>query len=103
LLEQSSRFYTDLQDGFDDDDHTFGTTIANGIRNCLHPTFVPEPVDKVIDVDDVNTRNVHTRTTAPAPANTANDALLQRVLQLEENLKEQTRKTNQAQATHQRR
>jgi hypothetical protein len=29
-VEQSSTFYTDLQIGFDDDDHTFGTTVANG-------------------------------------------------------------------------
>jgi hypothetical protein len=102
-VEQSSTFYTDLQIGFDDDDHTFGTTIANGIRNCLHPSFIPEPLEEVIDVDNVTARNVRPQTTTAAPANTANDALLQRVLQLEENLKEQLRRTKRARETQQQR
>jgi hypothetical protein len=102
-VEQSSTFYTDLQIGFDDDDHTFGTTVANGIRNCLHPSFIPEPVEEVIDIDNVTARNVRPRTTTAAPANTANNALLQRVLQLEENLKEQLRRTKQAQEAQQQR
>jgi hypothetical protein len=77
-LEQSSTFYTDLQIGFDNSDHTFGTTVANGIRNCLHPAFIPEPIEEVIDVDNVTARNVRPRTTTAAPANTTNNALLQR-------------------------
>jgi hypothetical protein len=102
-VEQSSTFYTDLQIGFDDDNHTFGTTVANGIRNCLHPSFIPEPVEEVIGVDNVTALNVRPRTTTAAPANTANEALLQRVLQLEENLKEQIRRTKRAQAAQQQR
>jgi hypothetical protein len=96
-------FYTDLQIGFDNDDHTFGTTVAEGIRSCLHPSFIPEPVDEVIDVDNATARNVRPRTTTAAPTNTANDALLQRVLQLEENLKEQLRRTKRAQEAQQQR
>ena len=90
-VEQSSTFYTDLQIGFDDDDHTFGTTVANGIRNCLHPSFAPEPTveREVIDVDSTTERNMRQRTSAPPQPNTANDALLQRVLQLEESLRDQ--------------
>jgi hypothetical protein len=57
-VEQSSTFYTDLQIGFDNDDHTFGTTVAEGIRNCLHPSFIPELVEVVIDVDNATARNV---------------------------------------------
>jgi hypothetical protein len=95
-VEQSSMFYTDLQIGF-------GTTVANGIGNCLHPSFIPEPVEEVIDVDNVTARNVRPRTTTAAPANTANDALLQRVLQLKENLKEQIRRTKRAQKAQQQR
>ena len=100
-LEQSSTFYTDLKIGFDEDDHTFGTVIANGIRNCLHPDFVPDAPapqedQEVIDVDN---RNVRPRTTTPAPANTANDRLLQRILQLEERLAASNR--HQAQAHQQ--
>jgi hypothetical protein len=100
-LEQSSTFNTDLQIGFDDDDHTFGTAVANGIRNCLHPSFAPEPVEEVINVNNVTARNVRPRTTTPAPANTANDALLQRILQLRENLKEQLRRTKRAEEAQQ--
>ena len=84
--EQSSTFYTDLSIGFDEEDHTFGTTVANGITNTFHPSFVPPPEPEVIDVD--NDRNVRPR---PAPPDTSNDALLQRILQLEENLQEQQR------------
>jgi hypothetical protein len=102
-VEQSSTFYTDLQIGFDDDNHTFGTTVANGIRNCLHPSSIPEPVEEVIGVDNVTARNVRPRTTTAAPANTANNALLQRVLQLEENLKEQICRTKRAQEAQQQR
>jgi hypothetical protein len=102
-VEQSSTFYTDLQIGFDDDDHTFGTTVAKGIRNCLYPSFIREPVEEVIDAANVTVRNVRPRTTTAAPANTANDALLQRVLQLEENLKEQIRRTKRAQEAQQQR
>jgi hypothetical protein len=50
-------------------------------------------VEEVIDVTNVTVRNVRPQTTTAAPANTANDALLQRVLQLEENLKEQFHRT----------
>jgi hypothetical protein len=104
-LEQSATVYTDLQIGFDEDDHTFGTTIANSIRNCLHPSFTPEPAEdrEVIDVDNAPNRNVRQRTATPAQANTANDALLQRILQLEETLKEQLRKAERAQVTQQQR
>jgi hypothetical protein len=76
--EQLATFYTDLAIGFDEENHTFGTTIANGILNVLHPTFVPPPEPEVIDVD--NDRNVRQR----AAPDTTNDALLQRILQLEE-------------------
>jgi hypothetical protein len=84
--EQSAMFYTDLTIGFDEENHTFGTTIANGILNVLHPTFTPPPEPEVIDVD--NDRNVRQR----AAPDTTNDALLQRVLQLEENLADQRRR-----------
>jgi hypothetical protein len=102
-LEQSSTFYTDLQIGFDDDDHTFGTAVANGIQKCLHPSFIPEPVEEVIGVDNVTARNVRPRTTTTAPAHTANSALLQRVLQLKENFKEQICRKKQAQEAQQQR
>jgi hypothetical protein len=49
--EQSATFYTDLAIGFDEENHTFGTTIANGILNVLYPTFVPPPELEVIDAD----------------------------------------------------
>jgi hypothetical protein len=60
-------------------------------------------VDEVIDVDNATARNVRPRTTPAAPANTANNALLQRVLQLEENFKEQLRRTKRAQEAQQQR
>jgi hypothetical protein len=41
--EQSATFYTDLAIGFDKENHTFGTAIAGGILNVLHPSFVPPP------------------------------------------------------------
>jgi hypothetical protein len=47
--EQSATFYTDLAICFDEENHTVGTTIANGILNVLHPTFVPRPAPEVID------------------------------------------------------
>lgn len=97
-LEQSSTFYTDLKIGFDEDDHSFGTTIANGVRNCLHEAFVPAPTEEreVIDVDSAADRNVRPRTTVPPPEDTANDGLLQRILQLEESLAQQRRLADQA-------
>jgi hypothetical protein len=81
--EQLATFYTDLAIGFDEENHTFGTTIANEILNVLHPTFVPPPELEVIDVD--NDRNVRQR----AAPDTTNDALLQLILQLKENLADQ--------------
>ena len=107
--EQSATFYTDLKIGFDKDDHTFGTNVANGLRNCLHPEFIPE-VER-IDVDLTEDRNVRQRTnapptadtTVPTVANTANDGLLQRILQLEESLVEQRRVAEQTRVTQQRR
>jgi hypothetical protein len=50
--EQSAKFYTDLAIGFDEENHTFGTAIADGILNVLHPSFVPPPEPEVIDVDN---------------------------------------------------
>ena len=50
--EQSSTFYTDLKIGFDYDNHAFGTKVANGILNSLHSSFVPEPPQEVVDVDN---------------------------------------------------
>jgi hypothetical protein len=88
--EQSATFYTDLAIGFDEEKHTFGTAIADGILNVLHPSFVPPPEPEVIDVD--NDRNVRQR----AAPDTTNNALLQRILQLEENLADQRHR-----ATHQ--
>jgi hypothetical protein len=72
--EQSATFYTDLAIDFDEENHTFGTTIANGILNVLHPAFVPPPELEVIDVN--NDRNVRQR----AAPDTTNDALLQGIL-----------------------
>jgi hypothetical protein len=92
--EQSAAFYTDLAIGFDEENHAYGTTIANGILNVLHPTFVPPPEPEVINVD--NDRNVRQR----AAPDTTNDALLQRILQLEENLADQQRREEQLRATH---
>jgi hypothetical protein len=83
--EQSATFYTNLAIGFDEENHTFGTTIADGILNVLYPSFVPPPEPEVIDVD--NDRNVRQQ----AAPDTTNDALLQRILQLEENLADQRR------------
>jgi hypothetical protein len=60
-------------------------------------------VEKVIDVDNITARNVRPRTTTAAPANTANDALLQCVLQLVENLKQQIHRTKRAQKAQQQR
>jgi hypothetical protein len=82
--EQLATFYTDLAIGFDEENHTFGTTIANGIFNVLHPNFVPPPEQEVID----DGRNVRHR----ASPDTTNDALLQRILQLKENLADQRRR-----------
>jgi hypothetical protein len=59
-------------------------------------------VEEVIDVDNATARNVRPRTTTAAPANTANNALLQRVLQLKKNLKEQLRRTKAQEAQQQR-
>jgi hypothetical protein len=56
-------------------------------------------VEEVIDVDNVTARNVRPRTTMTAPANKANDALLQ----LKENLKEKIRRTKRAQEAQQQR
>jgi len=86
--EQSPTFYTDLKVGFDEDDHTVGTAVADGILNSLHPSFIPEPPPEVIDVDD--DRNVRQRTATPE---TPTDALLQRVIQLEASLTEQRRQS----------
>jgi hypothetical protein len=93
--EQSATFYTDLAIGFDEENHTFGTVIADGILNVLHPSFVPPPEPEVIDVD--NDRNVRQR----AAPDTTNDALLHRILQLEENLADQRRQEEQLRTTHQ--
>jgi hypothetical protein len=93
--EQLATFYTNLAIGFDEENHTFGTTIANGILNVLHRAFVPPPEPEVIDVD--NDRNVRQQ----AAPDTTNDALLQRILQLKENLTDQRRREEQLRATHQ--
>jgi hypothetical protein len=92
--EQSATFYTGLAIGFDEENHTFGTAIADGILNVLHPSFFPPPEPEVIDVD--NHRNVRQR----AAPDTTNDALLQRILQLEENLADQRRREEQLRTTH---
>jgi hypothetical protein len=93
--EQSATFYIDLAIGFVEENHTFGTAIKDGILNVLHPSFVPPPEPEVIDVD--NDRNVRQR----ASPDTTNDALLQRILQLEENLEDQRRREEQLRTTHQ--
>jgi hypothetical protein len=93
--EQLATFYTDLAIGFDKENDTFGVAIADGILNVLHPSFVPPPEQEVIDVD--NDRNVRQR----AAPDTTNDALLQRILQLEENLADQRRREEQLRTTHQ--
>jgi hypothetical protein len=92
--EQSATFYTDLAISFDEENHTFGTAIADGILNVLHPSFVPLPEPEVIDVD--NGRNVRQQ----AAPDTTNYSLLQRILQLEENLADQRRREEQLRATH---
>jgi hypothetical protein len=69
--------------------------IADGILDVLHPSFVPPPEPEVIDVD--NNRNVRQR----AAPDTTNDALLQPILQLEENLADQRRREEQLRTTHQ--
>jgi hypothetical protein len=88
-LEQSETFYTDLKIGFHEDDHTFGTTIANGVQNCLHPDFTPEEAPEIINVDTAADRNVRQRTAEPP--NTVHDGLLQRILHLEESLEQERR------------
>jgi hypothetical protein len=88
-------FYTDLAIGFNEENHTFGTAITDGILNVLHPTFIPPPEPEVINVD--NSRNVRQR----AAPDTTNDALLQRIIQLEENLVDQRRQEEQLRSTHQ--
>jgi hypothetical protein len=93
--EQSETFYTDLAIGFDKENHTFGTAIEDGILNVLPPSFVPPPEPEVISVD--NDRNVRQR----AALDTTNDAFLQRILQLEENLADQRRREEQLRTTHQ--
>jgi hypothetical protein len=87
--EQSATFYTHLAIGFDEENHTFGTAISDGILNVLHPSFVPPPEPEVIDVD--NDGNIRQQ---PAP-DTTNDALLQ------QNLAEQRRRVEQLRTTHQ--
>jgi hypothetical protein len=62
--------------------------------NVLHPTFVPPPELEVIDV--VNDRTVRQR----AAPDTTNDALLQWILQPEENLADQRPQEEQLRATH---
>jgi hypothetical protein len=88
-------FYTNLATGFDEENHMFGTAIANGILNVLHPNFVLPPEPEVIDAN--NNRNVRQR----AALDTTNDPLLQRILQLKENLADQRRQEEQLRATHQ--
>jgi hypothetical protein len=95
MAEQSATFYNDLAIGFDEENHTSGTAIADGILNVLHPSFIPPPEPEVINVD--NDRNVRQR----AAPDTTNDALLQGILQLEENLADQRRREEQLRATHQ--
>jgi hypothetical protein len=58
-VEQSATFYTDLANGFDEENHTFGTAIMDGILNVLHPSFVPPSEPEVINVE--NDRNVRQR------------------------------------------
>ena len=94
--EQSDTFYTDIKIGFNESDHLFGTTVANGLLNCLHPSFTPEPDDdpeiKVVDAtgNNINDEERQTRP-RPAAAATAQDGLLQRLLHMEEQLAVQTR------------
>jgi hypothetical protein len=73
----------------------FDTAITDGIPNVLHPSFVPPPEPEVIDVD--NDRNVRQQ----AASDTTYDALLQRILQLKENLADQRRREEQLRTTHQ--
>jgi hypothetical protein len=67
-------FYTDLAIGFDEENHTFGTTIANGVLNALHSTFFPPPEPEVIGVD--NNRNIKQRAAPDTP-----NAFVQTVLE----------------------
>jgi hypothetical protein len=93
-LEQSETFYTDIKIGFHETDHLFGTTVANGLLNCLHNTFTPALEPETENIDEEATAGAEetagaddTRRTRPRPAaTTANDALLQRILQMEEQL-----------------
>jgi hypothetical protein len=65
--EQFETFYTYIKIGFNEADHTFGTNVANGLLNCLHPSFIPElemvdPYPDVIDVDNKDDCQFRTRT-----------------------------------------
>jgi hypothetical protein len=96
--EQSETFYTAIRIGFNKTDHTFGTTVANGLLNYLHPCFIPEPEtadtdQEVIDVENTDDCQVRTRT------DTANDGLLQRLLHMEEQLAAQTQLNNKLRQT----
>lgn len=96
-LAHSVDIYKDLQTGFSEDDNTLGTAIANGVLNCLSKEFRPTPApEDVIDVDDETLLRNNRQRTGNAPGETATNeanlnAVLQRNVQLEEQLAQQQR------------
>jgi hypothetical protein len=70
--EQSATFYTDLAIGFDEENHTFGNAIADGILNALHPSFVLilQLEENLADERrrEEQLRTTHQATNAAAPA-----------------------------------
>ena len=96
-LAHSVDIYKDLQTGFSEDDNTLGTAIANGVLNCLSKEFRPTPApEDVIDVDDEAPLRNNRQRTGHAPGETTTNeanlnAVLQRNVQLEEQLAQQQR------------
>jgi hypothetical protein len=87
-VEQSSAFYTDLQIGFDDENHTFGTTVAEGIRTVAQrlQELSEKAIDGHLTSADMMAYNVvqatALNTAPPAPASKEKGALGTRAFNL---------------------
>ncbi|OEU09047.1 hypothetical protein FRACYDRAFT_249393 [Fragilariopsis cylindrus CCMP1102] len=80
------------------DDHAFGTTIANGVLNCLHPDFNPAHPEtrEVLDINNATTYNYTASSKYEQRCSTPTTSSIEETLPLQQHLVDRATSCQQA-------